>query len=400
MIEIARDYTYCRFKKGDRVSDEEVRQEIARLEYEKTINKNIDSALKVILNSIFGVVGFQGFVAYNKLVAETVTAQSQSLIKYTIKCINHYFTNLWSLDTKIHEILGLKETPPNLKNKPTSYADTDSVMLCLEQLYLNSGYEGNKIDFFLIVAEKGLLPYLDMCLRKYIDSFNGFQVKPSGAQSFKLKLEQICESVLFVAKKKYVKNVIWDEGYICKPLENIQIKGLEMNQSSYPKFVRKKLSDVVEWILSQREFDMGKLMIKLRSIKDEFHSVDVSEICATQRLNKFEKYVLSDTTEIKLEPRTPEHVKASANFNHRLYNSKYKFKYKPLKSGVKVQFYISQDNVGAFGFPVGQYPMELAPPLDYDLQFKKIFLNPLNNILESLELPSVKSDLILFPSII
>jgi hypothetical protein len=44
--------------------------------------------------------------------------------------------------------------------------------------------------------------------------------------------------------------------------------------------------------------------------------------------------------------------------------------------------------------------MELAPPLDYDLQFKKIFLNPLNNILESLELPSVKSDLILFPSII
>jgi hypothetical protein len=183
-------------------------------------------------------------------------------------------------------------------------------------------------------------------------------------------------------------------------LENIQIKGLEMNQSSYPKFVRKKLSDVVEWILSQREFDMGKLMIKLRSIKDEFHSVDVSEICATQRLNKFEKYVLSDTTEIKLEPRTPEHVKASANFNHRLYNSKYKFKYKPLKSGVKVQFYISQDNVGAFGFPVGQYPMELAPPLDYDLQFKKIFLNPLNNILESLELPSVKSDLILFPSII
>ena len=42
-----------------------------------------------------------------------------------------------------------------------------------------------------------------------------------------------------------------------------------------------------------------------------------------------------------------------------------------------------------FAYIRGTYPMEFAPEIDYDLQFSKSILSPLNSIIEPLGMPEI-----------
>jgi hypothetical protein len=46
-----------------------------------------------------------------------------------------------------------------------------------------------------------------------------------------------------------------------------------------------------------------------------------------------------------------------------------------------------------FAYIRGSYPMEFAPPIDYDLQFSKSILSPVNSIIEPLGMPEITSRL-------
>jgi hypothetical protein len=42
-----------------------------------------------------------------------------------------------------------------------------------------------------------------------------------------------------------------------------------------------------------------------------------------------------------------------------------------------------------FAYIRGSYPMEFAPPIDYDEQFAKSILSPVNSIIEPLGMPEI-----------
>ena len=46
-----------------------------------------------------------------------------------------------------------------------------------------------------------------------------------------------------------------------------------------------------------------------------------------------------------------------------------------------------------FGYIRGSYPIEIAPEIDYDAQFSKAILSPINSIIEPLGLPEITSRL-------
>jgi len=59
-----------------------------------------------------------------------------------------------------------------------------------------------------------------------------------------------------------------------------------------------------------------------------------------------------------------------------------------IRSSDKINFYfvkiknINDNNV--FGFLQGNYPYEFAPPIDYDEQFSKTILDPINRFIEAM----------------
>jgi DNA polymerase elongation subunit (family B) len=393
---------YCLLEADVAYGEADIKAEMARLERMKTLEKNKDVSFKRILNSIYGVLGFLSFICYNRDVAQTVTKQSEHLAKFTIRMFNEFFKNFHRMK-KIHDAMGITKVEP-IDWDVVNYAATDSQFIVLERVIKHTDYKGDAIEFSLELYEKGLKQYIEKQLDNYVEHFHGFKKKGDGEPALKLTIEEVDYNILWEAKNRYVKNPAWIKGRRYKYLENLTAKGGNLNTASMPEFVRKKLLKVVEFLFQSihdvGSVDTNKLLSMLISIKDEFKNMDIEAITGNSRVNDYEKYVLCDTTKLELESGCPEHIKAAAYHNYMLYNSQYKARYNFIKSGDKVYFYcISEGLVGVFGFASTLFPVEFAPPVNLDLQFEKVFLNPLNTVLEAAGIPRLNPDLLWFPSL-
>lgn len=89
---------------------------------------NNEQAIKIQLNSSYGAIASQYFIAFNTAVAEAVTLQGQELLKYTESITNNYFKNIWHKDFELHKLLEIdKVNQIHESIDLTIYQDTDSV---------------------------------------------------------------------------------------------------------------------------------------------------------------------------------------------------------------------------------------------------------------------------------
>jgi hypothetical protein len=85
-------------------------------------------------------------------------------------------------------------------------------------------------------------------------------------------------------------------------------------------------------------------------------------------------------------------VKASALHNYLISQDKeLQKKYELIKSGTKIKYYYCKNttNGDIFAYIRGSYPIEIAPQIDYDKQFAKSILSPINSIIEPLGMPEI-----------
>lgn len=407
--------------------------------------KNLSEALKIQLNSTYGVIGYIMFVLYNRDTADSVTAQSRSLIQYTIGKINDYFqpvakVNFWDdiEAQKKMQLFGNFERAGDvyltMKPKIVKYADTDSIMGSLKWFYnefdwenlIESGavdlekikkevwevgrlsldnYKGNKkvyykVCFMLAFNHYVMQPFFSKIFIEYTQLHNAFDVKQDGSPSFKMGMEQVLENILFTGKKYYVKNPLWTEGKTNMSGESIEVKGLAINKSSYPKYVRDNLNKVVTEIMIQGENVNYSSVVKIvRTIKDGFELAGLNNTSISYKLNKYDNYVMNDNQEVVLLSGTPQNIRASANYNfirNQPQNKEYQSTYSALKNGTKIQVYhIIDKNMGVFAFPNGEYP-PFAPDMDVDKQFDTVILSPLNIVFSALGLDKIDKNLIVF----
>lgn len=416
---------------------EEIQREIERLKKAKIDYKNKNLALKIILNSVYGVAGYKGFICYNKDVAQSITKQSEDLIKYTIRIFNDYFKKEWQESHELHKLMRI-DTPPDSDRNVINYADTDSVFLVLDQVFKESGYKKTLDDFYADMAafmndegqfkkfkerfqnqldavpdmlphnvqfimfvtdlnEYALKAFVDKKMVEYIDLHNGLQKKMSGDKSMKLEMEQMNHSILWTGKKKYIKNPMWDEGKFIKNLDDIQVKGLELNQSATPPWVRGKLKELVRYIMEHENIDTNELIRILTGIKSEFTTVDIENICKFERVTNYQNLVLNDTTALEFGSGAKPHAKGAGYYNYLLYNSDYKNKYEFIETATRVHWYYTKGaEVPAFAFHSGMFPAEFAPPVNINMQFEKVLLGPLNNILKAIGIQGLDSNLLFF----
>jgi DNA polymerase elongation subunit (family B) len=419
---------------------------IQKLKSKSNTCKELSDALKVLLNSIYGVVGYKRFAFYHKAVAESVTTQSRVVIKHVARKENEYFENDFLKDVEVHKLLGidgairdnmvvvekaLSETMAT--GGVVKYIDTDSIFSTNQWLYdsikFKENCENGSIDieslkvskltlkdykadkdayysamFVLMMDKHFYQPFYNKILHAYCVSTNGFTHMPNGAPSFKLGMEQVNKSVLWSGKKTYVKNPIWNEGEPVMPETKLEVKGLSMNKASFPKFSRDNLKTLVTDIMKYSNLEPYELklrvMNKLRDIKDEIQLLDPAEVCITLKMNGYNKYCLDDTKEVTFVSGATATVKASAYYNYLLKsdaNKNVSGKYQLIKSGQKIQSYTTTDpSIPAFGFPVGICPYEFAPPMDVEAQFQTIIADPLNIIFKAIGIDNVDSNLIAF----
>ena len=363
--------------------------ELIQIQEEAKKFYNYEQAVKLMLNSIYGAFGNPYFYFFNVDIAETITLQGKDAILYTEKLINKYFKEFWHKDIETHKALGI--VCKGKIEKPVGiYIDTDSVYVKFDEVIKKcDGREGDEKEFILKLYKIRLKGFIENILQKYADDNN--------AENFlSFELESIAKNAIWLAKKKYMQNIVWKDPDIhYEDLSKISAKGFEIIQSSTPLFAREKLKELLTYIFSVEELDMKQFADLLKDIKRQFKLANVDQISFSKKVNNYQKYIVNDYEAFEIASKCPIGVRSAGYHNYLLNNSGLKGKYQPLGNGEKLKMYFSTDkSCDVFAYAPGEYPYEFAPIMDHDRQFEKTILDPINRVITAMGFKGFNRNLI------
>jgi len=229
--------------------------------------------------------------------------------------------------------------------------------------------------------------YFKQCLEDYAAGF-GVENKED------FELERISESIISLAKKKYIQHVSFEDGIPYERLTYLFPKGVELVRSSTPLFAREKIINIVKYLFEHSNtFNIKDLLKLIKVLRKEFELADIDDISMQSSCSNYDVKVLDDKS-LPLQFVSGAHfaVKASAYHNYLLYQNKdLQIKYEFVKSGTKIKYYYCKNtnNGDIFAYIRGSFPIEIAPAIDYDKQFAKSILSPINSIIEPLGMPEI-----------
>ena len=209
------------------------------------------------------------------------------------------------------------------------------------------------------------------------------------------ELEKISESIINLEKKKYIQHIVWEDGIDYKRLDYFQPKGVELVRSSTPVFARDKsrgIPKLIKYLFSNADtFNIKELLRIVKEMRREFELSDIDDISMQSSCSNYNDKVIDDKERLEFVNGAHFAVKAAAFHNHLLHkNVELQTKYSFMKSGDKIKyFYCKNPDHKIFAYKRGEYPIEFAPEIDYDAQFDKAILSPINSIAIKLGMPEI-----------
>jgi DNA polymerase elongation subunit (family B) len=346
----------------------------AKQEYQKTKEKeltkkiatyhNIQWAKKISLNSAYGAIGNQYFRYYDVRQATAITTSGQFVIRFIENKVNEYMNTILKTHDKVDYIVA---------------SDTDSIYLTLDKL-VEATCKDKPVEHILRfinkVVDSRIQPFLDKCFAELADYTNAIGNK------MVMKREVIADKGIWTAKKRYMLNVLDEEGIIYeKP--KLKIMGIEAVKSSTPEVCRGKIKEAINLIMTKDEDTLQKFV---SDFKDEFYQMTAEQISFPRSCNNLAKYRHTGNVFIK---GTPIHVKGALIYNHQLKEFKLSRKYPMIQEGDKIKF-LKLIEANPFKFDVISYitklpnEFKLDDYIDYETMFQKTFLDPLSFILNSI----------------
>jgi len=172
------------------------------------------AAVKTIMNSLYGVSGWERFRLYDKESAAAITATGRSVIEFT-------------------------EEAANELDKQVIYGDTDSVMLELKQ---DIGIDAAIETSFEI--EDHINSRYDEFAREALDADD---------HRFEIEFEKLYRRFFQAGKKKrYAGHIVWKEG---KEVDDVDITGFEYKRSDIAPITKEVQRRVIEMVVHGEELD-------------------------------------------------------------------------------------------------------------------------------------------------
>jgi DNA polymerase elongation subunit (family B) len=325
--------------------------QVARLE-------TLQTAIKILLNSLYGAMGNKYFRYFDLRIASGITMTGQAVIKHGEKSVNEF----------LDKFLG--------ESKDRVIAmDTDSLYIGVSDV-IEKFKPNNPVNFLDEFGSKAIEPMLEKAFNDFSDKTNAY------SHRMVMKREAIADRGIWTAKKRYILNVHNNEGVqYAEP--KIKIMGIEAVKSSTPQVCREAMNNMFKIIVSG---DEEKTQEAIKMFKDYFKSLPPDEIAFPRGITDMTKWSNRSTIYKK---GTPIHVRGALLHNNRIRSLALEKKYQLIQNGDKIKFiYLRVPNTiqeNVISFP-GHLPeeLELHKYVNHDLQFQKTFLDPIKIILDAI----------------
>ncbi len=351
---------------------------------------NMSNAIKIFMNSIYGATGNNNFVFRHKEVAADITAESREFIQKSQFFINEWMHHDWHKDTLLHQKLRDSEKIKGFFDRAVTvvwqlpkadyviYIDTDSIYVEFVKLFESIGFNGTNsgcAEFILLLNDFVLR---DMFNKRFEDLL---EVHRHCRNYLSFDLESVSSVCFFLAKKKYIKAYIMENDIVYDdPTEHISPTGIELVQSSTPDFCRDLLMGVVKGIVK------GDITNKnYKSSMLETHKVFCGEDVGVEQKSKYvglgkyhENITKADKDGWGFVKGAQAQFRGAARHNHLIAKAGLHGRYKPIGNH-KVGWYMDIDNV-PFSYHAGQFPTDIAPPVNNEVQFEKLILAPIQRL--------------------
>jgi len=168
---------------------------------------------------------------------------------------------------------------------------------------------------------------------------------PKDKHRFEIKKEYISKAGFWVAKKRYAQWMILKNGIPCDKLD---VKGLDVVRSSFPKAFQDFMAKMLKDILMGK--DNAYMDESLLEFKKNMINLPVNKIAKGGAIKELSKY--DDGTWRKdsglaianFEKGTPAHVKAGITYNRLLKFFNCPYKHEPIRDGDKVKWVYLKTN--------------------------------------------------------
>ena len=322
---------------------------------------------KILLNSLYGVLGLPAFRFYDVDNATAVTTTGQTVIKSTADMAN----------IKYNKELGTPDADSNI------YIDTDSVFFSAAPLLdkRKPGWKDNDQDTIA-----GYVNEIAEEVQDYLNNFYDilseriFNV-PKDKHRLEIKKEYVAKAGLWIAKKRYAQWIISDNGV---PVDKLDVKGLDVKRSSFPKAFQECMGTVLIDILKGKtEEEISDYVVDFKKKMPSMKFVDVAKNSAVKNLTK---YMPKGKRQLfEFAKGTPAHVKAAISYNDCLKHFDAPFKYEPMKNGDKVKWvYLKNNPLGldAVAFTGHNDPPEVEDLINTYIDHNKLFERELKGKLQ------------------
>jgi len=304
---------------------------------------------KIVLNSLYGVLGLPVFRFYDLDNAEATTTTGQQLIKFSKKITNHFYNK--ELETNEDYVI---------------YIDTDSIFASAVPL-VKKRFPNQELTETMMTQR-----IMEICseVQDYLnESYNYFAKKFCNVDDhvFDIKQEVVAKTGLFITKKRYGLRIINDAG---RKVNKTHVKGLDTIRSNFAVAMKDLLQKVLDDILA--DVPKEKIDERISIFKRNMTSLHYDVMANPIGVKGIGKYEVKDSESAfsQYKKGTPVHVKSAINYNSLIdywYEGK---RYEKITNGNKIKWVYLKEN--EFGFDTIAYKGYEDPPQILDMIKKYI----------------------------
>lgn len=273
---------------------------------------------KIFLNSLYGVLGLPIFRFFDIDNALSVTATGQDVIKESAEFANRLYNKKLGTDKDY-----------------CVYVDTDSLYLLADPLRPAGA---DPLEFSVKLANA-----MQSSLNNFYDEF-AKEWFFCDTHRFRIKGEAVCSTAIWIAKKRYVLNKLYDleKNKIKKEDDRLTPRGLDVVRSTFPPMFRDFMNGFMKKLLDKapkKELDADIVALRQKVLVTPY--IDIARNIG---IKDIEKYNGEDLTVATFESGTPIHVKAAIGHNSLLELWGLDAKYPPIKNGDKIKYVYLKKN--------------------------------------------------------